>query len=117
MEINQERWAVEILAFCHIVDEVENHPRPLHEQQAENGVDRDIGTCCNHERCILPVGCLVGEVELEAHIQLGGDGFMLIGLDDTRKNDSRIILGGKDLCETMQKVFRQRRKVVKVPSG
>jgi hypothetical protein len=56
-------------------------------------------------------------VELEAHIQLGGDGFMLIGLDDTRKNDSRIILGGKDLCETMQKVFRQRRKVVKVPSG
>ena len=33
---------------------------------AENGVDRDIGTCCNQERCILPVGCLVGEVELEA---------------------------------------------------
>ncbi len=110
-------WTVEILAFCRVVDEVENHPRALHELQAKDSVDGDVGTRCDQERCVLPLGCLVGEVELEAHLQLGGDGFLLLGLDDTRQHDWHIILGGKYLRETMRKAFRQRCEVVKVPSG
>jgi hypothetical protein len=96
-KINRERWTVEILAFCRVVDEVQNHPCPLHERQAKNSVDGDVWTCCDQERCVLPLGCLVGEVELEAHLQFGGDGFLLLGLDDTRQHDWRIILGGKYL--------------------
>jgi len=65
-KINRERWTVEILAFCRVVNEVENHPRALHERQAKDSVDGDVGTRCDQERCVLPLGCLVGEVESEA---------------------------------------------------
>ncbi len=48
-KINQERWTVKIFALGQIVEEVKNHPRPLHERQAENGVDGDVRTCCDQE--------------------------------------------------------------------
>ena len=82
-KINQERWTAKIFALGQVVDEVENHPRPLHEGQAKNGVDGDVKTCCNQEQCVFPIGCLVGKVELEAHLQLGGDSLVLMGLNDT----------------------------------
>jgi hypothetical protein len=53
-KINGERWTVEILAFCHVVEEVENHPCPLHERQAENSVDGDVGTRCDQESASSP---------------------------------------------------------------
>ena len=34
--INRECWTVEILALREVVDEVQDHPRSLHERQAEN---------------------------------------------------------------------------------
>ena len=40
-----------------------------------------------------------------------------MGLNDARQDDRRIILWSEHFCETMGKVFRQRRKVVEVPSG
>jgi hypothetical protein len=42
-----------------------------------------VKTCCNQEQCVFPIGCLVGKVELEAHLQLGGDSLVLMGLNDT----------------------------------
>ncbi len=39
-----------------------------------------------------------------------------MGLNDARQDDRRIILWSKHFCETMRKAFRQRRKVVEVPS-
>ena len=72
----------EILALRQVVDEVEDHPRPLHKRQAENCVDGDVRTHGDQERCFFPSWDLVGKVELKAHLQLGGDSFMLMGLDD-----------------------------------
>ena len=34
--INRECWTVEILALREVVDKVQDHPRSLHERQAEN---------------------------------------------------------------------------------
>ncbi len=48
-EIDREWWTVEILTFGQVVDEVENHPCPLHEGQAQNGVDRDVRTRSDQE--------------------------------------------------------------------
>jgi hypothetical protein len=81
-EIDWECWTVEILALSQVVDEVKNHPCALHEGQAKNGVDRDVRTCGNQQQRVFPCGCLVGKVKLEAHLQLSGDGFVLMGLND-----------------------------------
>ena len=75
-------WTVEILALRQVVDKVEDHPRPLQKRQAENCVDGDVRTHGNQERCFSPSRGLVEKVELKAHLQIGGDSFMLMGLDD-----------------------------------
>ncbi len=52
-KIHGEWWAVEVLAFHDFIDEVHDHSCGLHEWKANDGVgvDRNIGTCCYHQRC------------------------------------------------------------------
>jgi hypothetical protein len=42
-KLNGERRTVEMLAFRQVINEVEDHPRSLHERQSNDGVDGDVG--------------------------------------------------------------------------
>ena len=49
-KLNGERRTVEMLAFRQVINEVEDHPRSLHERQFNDDVDGDVWTCCDHKR-------------------------------------------------------------------
>ncbi len=48
-KISPEWRTVEILALSQVVDKVEDHLHSLHEGQAKDIIDGDVGTCCYQE--------------------------------------------------------------------
>jgi hypothetical protein len=49
-------------------------------------------------------------VKLEAHLQLGDDSFVLMGLDNACQNDWCIVLGSKDFMRQCGKRFAKDAK-------
>ena len=47
--VNGEWGTVEVLAVCHVIDCVIDHPNAFDKREANYCVDQDIRTSCNHE--------------------------------------------------------------------
>ncbi len=53
--VNGERRTVEVLAFSHVIDCVNYHPNAFDKRKTNYGIDRDIGTSCDHEGQIVAI--------------------------------------------------------------
>jgi hypothetical protein len=88
-----------VLCFHDIIDSVDNH-------------NTHLGSGSDNKGCLASIFRRVGQVELECHSKISCDGPQII-LDDTQKNDGRIIFGKEDLGDTVGvPLCNSREKVV-----
>jgi hypothetical protein len=110
--VNGEWGTFEVLAFCHVIDCVNDHPDAFDKREANYRVDRDIRTSRDHEGRIVTVQCFVWKAKKEAGFQLGSHCLRLVP-NDSHEDDGRIILRGKNLHHAVWIALRDGCKEVK----
>ena len=88
----------------------------LHEREANDGIDRNVGTCRGHQQCGVALPCPIGQVEEESDFELRSNRSS-VGRHDSRKHNGRILLEGVDLRDTLRVAFGHQSEEVKVPHG
>jgi hypothetical protein len=95
------------------VDGVNNHTGGCDQRETKNHVHTHLGSGSNDKGCLASIfHTRIGQVEQERQSKISCDGLQII-LDDTRKNDGRIVIFGKEdlgntvgvpLCNSREKV-------------
>jgi hypothetical protein len=107
-----EWGTVKVLCFHDVVYGVDDHTGGCDQQETKNHVHTYLGSGSNDKGYLASIFCRVGQVELECHSKISCDGPQII-LDDTQKNDGRIIFGKEDLGNTVGvPLCNSREKVV-----
>ena len=73
-----------------MIRRVDNHPSLLDERQTQDGIDGDVGPARDAEMGWMAFTSQVGEVELEAHSEVGGHRLASL-LDDAAEGDRCVV--------------------------
>jgi hypothetical protein len=101
-----------VLCFHDVVDGVDDHTGGCDQWETKNHFHTPLGSGSNNKGCLASIFRRVGQVELERLSEISCNGPQII-LDNTRKNDGRIIFGKEDLGNTVGvPLCNSREKVV-----